>query len=362
MNALRSSALRRGRPTASLLAALGRTPLYRHLAICVVVGVILLIASVYLSPFNDLRLATGAYYFIPLAGLTLLTGLNGQISLGHGALIATGAYTSALLIGNEHWALVPALFASIGVTIVVGGLLGVAAARLRGPYLAGATLAFAVALSGVTDRFAGTFGGENGLTTNPPTVPTGLGANFPLERWQAWIAGIAALISLLALLNLTRSGFGRTLRAVRDDEVAASLCGISVSRTQVSAFVVSAACAGLGGALYLEITNLAAPNAFSVTLSLQLLAAIVLGGLGSLAGAVYGAVVLVMLPSWASDIAGSSSAFANNLPSAVYGVVLIAAMFFAPRGIQGGLGALARRVRPRNRRVSNPNATGGGEQ
>ncbi len=335
-----------GRPARRRM--LGGSALARHLAITVVVGIVLWLVSLWLDPFNDLRLANGAYYFATLAGLTLLTGLNGQISLGHGGLIAVGAYTSALLIGNNHWALVPALLASVVVACAVGGLLGLAAARLRGPYLAGATLAFALAVPGVTDRFAGTFGGENGLTTNPPLPPSSLGADFSLQRWQAWIACLGALVVLLLLLNLSRSGVGRTLRAVRDDEVAAVLCGINVARTQVVAFVVSAACAGLGGALYVEIYNLAAPGAFEVTLSLYLLAGIVLGGLGSLAGAAYGAVVLVMLPSWSTDLANDLSLSGNvsaNLPLAFYGIVLIVAMLAAPRGIQGGLVDLAHKLR-----------------
>jgi branched-chain amino acid transport system permease protein len=324
--------------------------LLRHLAITVVAGVTLWLLSLYLTPFNDLRLANGAYYFVTLAGLTLLTGLSGQISLGHGALIAAGAYTSALLIGNNHWALVPALLASVAVAAAVGALLGVAAARLRGPYLAGATLAFALALPGITDRFSGTFGGENGLTTPTPVPPTSLGATFSVERWEAWIAGLAACVVLLVLLNLTRGSVGRTLRAVRDDEIAAALCGINVARRQVAAFIVSAACAGVGGALYVVINNTAAPGAFPVALSLSLLAGVVLGGLGSLSGAVYGAIVLVMLPSWSTDIAGDlslSQSVSSNLPNAFYGVVLIAAMLAAPRGIQGFVVGINRRLRGR---------------
>lgn len=327
---------------------LADSALVRHLGITAVAGLALFLLSLWLTPFNDLRLANGAYYFVVLAGLTLLTGLSGQISLGQGGLVAAGAYTSALLLANNHWALIPALIASVIVASLVGALLGVAAARLRGPYLAGATLAFALALPGITDRFSGTFGGENGITTNAPIPPASLGATFSPERWQAWIACVAALVVLLLLLNLARGGTGRTLRAVRDDEIAASLCGINVARTQVSAFIVSAACAGVGGALYVEISNLAAPDAFTVTLSLYLLAGVVLGGLGSLAGAVYGSIVLVLLPNWSTDLANDlalKQQVSANLPLAFYGLVLIVAMLAAPRGIQGLVVAVTRRVR-----------------
>src|SRR5205807_3112499 len=117
--------------------------LVRNLVVGAVVALVLYGLSVLFSPFWDLRLATAAYYFAAVAGLTVLTGLNGQISLGHGALMAVGAYTAALLIGQQHWALVPALAAAAGVTSVVGVAVGAVAARLRGPYLAGATLALA---------------------------------------------------------------------------------------------------------------------------------------------------------------------------------------------------------------------------
>lgn len=317
-----------------------RGTLARSLALVGLAGVVLFIASETLGAYNDLQLADGAYYFAVLAGLTVLTGLSGQISLGHGALMAVGAYTVALLVGNEHWALVPALLAATAVSAVIGTLLGAAATRLRGPYLAGATLAFAIGLPALADKYTGTFGGENGLVINPPTPPSWLGASFPLERWEAWIACAGALVVLFAMHNLVRSGTGRAFRAVRDDEIAGALCGLHVGRVQTLAFVLSAVCAGLGGGLLAVVLQLAAPGAFALQLSLSLLTAIVLGGLGSLLGAVWGAAVLVLLPSWTNDIARSfslSTQVSVNLPLAIYGLVLIIAMLIWPTGIQGAL-------------------------
>jgi branched-chain amino acid transport system permease protein len=338
----------------SALAARARMPrstMLRSLALVALVGVVLLIVTYQLGPFDDLQLANGAFYFAVLAGLTMLAGLSGQISLGHGALMAVGAYTVALLIGNEGWALVPALLAATVVTAIVGVPVGVAASRLRGPYLAGATLAFAVGLPAVADKFSGTFGGENGLTINPPTPPSFLGASFPLEQWEAWIACAGALVVLFVLWNLTQSGLGRSMRAVRDEEIAAALCGLRVGRTQAFAFTLSAACAGLGGGLLALVLGLAQPGAFPLQLSLSLLTGIVVGGLGSLAGAAWGAAVLVLLPRWTNDLAHSfslSNNVSSNLPLAIYGVVLIGAMLVWPSGIQGGVRALvgsARRAR-----------------
>lgn len=331
-------------------ARLPRQTLVRHLLLAVVLGVALYVLSTLISPYRDLQLATAAYFFPVIAGLTLLVGLNGQISLGHGALMAVGAYAAALLVGNEHWPLGLAIVAAAAIAAAVGAAFGSAAARLRGPYLAGATLAFAVGLPALAFRYPATFGGDNGLTVNPPTPPASLGATFPLERWQAWICCLGALVALVLLANMTRGRTGRVLRAVRDDEVAAQLAGVPVARTQILAFLISAACAGLGGALYVVVFSLAAPGAFTLALSLSLLTGVVLGGLGSLAGAAWGALALVFLPVWADDVAHSVSLptkVTNNLPLALYGIALIVVMLAAPQGIQGVLRAAAGWARPR---------------
>jgi branched-chain amino acid transport system permease protein len=230
------------------------------------------------------------------------------------------------------------------VTLIVGIPIGAAATRLHGPYLAGLTLAFAVGLPALADTYPATFGGENGLTINPPTPPSWLGANFSFEHWEAWICCLCALLVLFVLYNLTHSGVGRSLRAARDDEIAASLCGVRVGPNHTLAFVVSAACAGLGGGLLAVVNELAQPGAFPLQLSLSLLTGVVLGGLGSLAGAVWGAALLVFLPNWTNDLAHSfslSNKVSFNLPLAIYGLVLILAMLIWPTGIQGGIRALA---------------------
>jgi branched-chain amino acid transport system permease protein len=325
-----------------------RYTLVRSLAILVGGAIALLLVSEALSEYRDLQLADGEYYFAALAGLTVLIGLSGQVSLGHGALMAVGAYTVALLVGDEHWPLAAALLAAVLVSALVGVAVGAAASRLRGPYLAGATLAFAVGLPGLAYQYSSLFGGANGLTINPPTVPSAFGSNFPLERWEAWIAGAGALLVAFALYNFIHSGVGRSLRAVRDDEIAASLCGLRVGRLKTLAFILSAACAGLGGGLLTVVLQLANPGAFPLVLSFYLLAAVVVGGLGSLLGAVWGAAILVLLPNWTSDIAHSFALpekVSANLPLAIYGFMLIVAMLAWPSGIQGGVRALGGRLR-----------------
>jgi branched-chain amino acid transport system permease protein len=329
----------------------GRLTITRSLALLIAVGAALVLISNGLSSYQNLQLADGAYLFAALAGLTFLIGLSGQISLGHGAFMAVGTYAVMLLV-THGWALLPALAAAVVICVVIGIPVGVAASRLHGPYLAGATLALAVGLPALANRFPGTLGGENGLTINPPTVPSWLGANFSLEQWQAWIACGGALVVLFVLYNLLRSWVGRTQRAVRDDEIAAALCGLNVSRQQTLAFVVSAGCAGLGGGLSAVVLNLATPSAFPLTLSLSLLTGVVVGGLGSLAGAAWGAALLVLLPSWSNDLANSLRLNTNvqgNLPFAIYGLALIVAMLAWPTGVQGGLRAMKDFVSTRRR-------------
>ncbi|MGW0432241.1 branched-chain amino acid ABC transporter permease [Micromonospora sp. NPDC003197] len=335
-----------------------RSTLLRHLLFAVVAGAGLFALTGALGPFRNYQLATVAAYLCATAGLTVLTGLNGQLSLGHGALMATGAYTVALtqnaladagrLSGGY---LILSLALGVVVTVVAGTVIGAAAARLRGPYLAGVTLAVAVVVPALTTTFRGVFNSEQGLPVYLAPAPESLGLYFPYERWQAWIAIIGALLTLLLLGNLIHSRFGRNLRAVRDDEVAARLAGIHVGRTQVLAFVVSAGCAGLGGGLLAVLAQSVSPGAFSLTLSLYLLMAIVIGGLGSLAGALWGALLLVALPALTSTItnlANPSPAAAQrldgNLSLAIFGVTLIVVVIAAPGGVQGLLRRVGRLV------------------
>jgi branched-chain amino acid transport system permease protein len=323
--------------------------LVRHVAIALVAGVVLFVLTNALGQFDNLQLATMAYFFVAVAGLSVLTGVNGQISLGHGALMAVGAYTAAKVLGETGSGppLAVALALATAAGAVAGMIAGAAAARLRGPYLAGATLALAVGLPAIAQRFPEFLGASNGLTTVPPTPPMSLGETFPLERWQAWICCACALLVYVLLANLLRSRTGRRFRAVRDDEVAAELSGLHVARVQVLAFVVSSACAGLAGGLLVVVTSLAAPGAFPLSLSVALLTGVILGGLGSLAGAVWGAAALVLVPTWADDASKALSLPANvqaNLALAVYGAVLIGVMLAAPQGLQGLIRRTLRRV------------------
>jgi branched-chain amino acid transport system permease protein len=313
--------------------------LLRHLAIAIVVAVVLAFATIQLGSYRDYQMAEVAAYVVAVAGLTVLIGLSGQISVGNGAFMAVGSYAGALLLIHLNWPLELVLVASVVIAAAGGAIFGLAAARLRGPYLAGATLMLAVALPSLADQYSGVFGGDQGLSVSVNT-PAFLGATFPPTRWLAWLTGICALITLVLLANLGRSRIGRSWRAVRDDEVAAALSGLNVARLQILAFVVSAACAGLGGTLLALVTGIVAPGAYTLTLSIGLLTAAVLGGLGTLPGAVWGSLVLVLVPTYLTNVAASngfSGAASSSVPIAAYGVVLIVVMLVFPAGIQGGL-------------------------
>ncbi|WIV58106.1 branched-chain amino acid ABC transporter permease [Amycolatopsis nalaikhensis] len=316
-------------------------PLLLHALAALAAFVVIILLTLVTDEFTNLRLATIGYYLIAVAGLTLLTGLTGQVSLGHGAFMFIGAYTVALLV--KHAPSFP-LWADLLLASAAGGLAGLlagaAAARLRGPYLAGATLALAVGLPALTRRFQDFLGGSNGLSFTVHSRPSFVVGVVPELRWQTWIVWLSVLIALVLVVNIVRGRLGRDFRAVRDDEVAASLSGIAVGRTKILAFLVSAVCGGLAGGLQAFLLGTAAPGSFTPALSLSLLAAVVLGGLGSLWGALWGAVALVYFQAWSEDLADVlhlNTDVANNLPLAVYGVILIVVVLAFPRGIQGGV-------------------------
>jgi branched-chain amino acid transport system permease protein len=328
---------------------LPRNTLLRHLLVLVLcaVGAVILLESTDLG-FNA-QIGYVAFYAIAAGGLTLLTGLNGQISLGHGALMAVGAYTTALLLDvEEPLPLIVIFLAAVALTSVVGAIVGVAAARLHGPYLAGATLALAVGLPGLALYFRSFLGGEQGLTVSSPDRPdwfvegirTLSGNSASGVKWIAYIAVACLLLTYFLLANLMRSRVGRTWRAVRDQEVAAELAGINLGTWRVLAFLVSAAAAGLAGAVLALVVRLTAPTAFTIVLSLSLLTAVVIGGLGSLFGALIGSALLVFLPRVLRD-AGESldmdAAQAAEISYVVYGVILVLVMLFAPAGLVGSI-------------------------
>ena len=332
----------------SLIGHLRRTPLRRNVIVGLIGLVVVILVLESVSPFRQGQFATMAYLGIAVGGLTVLTGLNGQLSLGHGALMAVGAYTAALMLHNvdKPLPLPVIMLLSVLVTVVVGAVVGVAAARLHGPYIAGATLALAVAMPGIASFFGDTLGGEQGLSVSTPEAPGWFAdAVYFLTahdvtgtKYLAYVGWFGLIISFVLLANLSASRVGRTWRAVRDDEVAAEISGINVGRARVKAFVVSAACAGLAGGVMAMVVRIAAPSGFPLTLSLSLLTAVVLGGLGSLFGALIGAALLTFLPQTITGLGqslGLSDLQSAELAPLVYGLTLVLVILLAPAGLVG---------------------------
>jgi branched-chain amino acid transport system permease protein len=361
----------------SVLGREGST-LLRHLTFAVL-GVAAVVALTYvLPPFRNYQLSLVLMYLIATAGLTVLIGLNGQLSLGHGAIMAVGGYTTAfvqrLLYDMGYvappapgsgrlasptaagWTILASISVGVVAAILAGLLIGVAAARLRGPYLAGVTLAIGVTVPAITSTFR-VFNGDQGLRVPVPRKPDALGTAFTSGQWWAWVSVLACALALVLLANLMVSRVGRIYRAVRDDEVAAQLSGIHVARTQVNAFVVSSATAGLAGAVFVLINTNAQPGMFGLTLSLFLVLAIVLGGLGSLAGGLWGSIFLVAIPYLTEQFAHGlqlnpalQQKLAGNLPLAIFGIALIVVTILAPGGLQNLVRRLAAWVRGQIRR------------
>ncbi|SFC72306.1 branched-chain amino acid transport system permease protein [Nocardioides terrae] len=330
-------------------AALWRVPLLRHVVLGLVGLTVMLFVLGSLSPFRDAQLATMAYLAIAAGGLTVLTGFSGQLSLGHGAFLAVGAYTTAVLLedGDPPFPLVGVMVAAVVVTVAVGAVVGIAAARLHGPYVAGATLALAVAVPSLA-RYLDGLGQEQGLHVRVPDVPTWFddtvwmitGADVDPTSYVAYLGWTALVVTYVLLANLMRSRVGRTWRALSNDDVAAEIAGVRLGRARVLAFVVSTAAAGLAGSLMAMAVRVTSPSGFSVDLSVTLLSAIVLGGLGTLSGALIGSALLTFLPqavtSWGTS-AGLSDVRAAELAPVAYGLIMIAVVLLAPAGIVGSL-------------------------
>ncbi len=287
---------------------------------------------------------------IAIMGLNILVGYSGQLSLGHGAFVALGAYTSAILAHQYRLDYLVTIPIAGLVTGVVGFLFGIPALRLSALYLALATFALAVVTPSLIKRPAIT-GGVQGIVLTQPDPPqfakdafaTVTGTPMTSEQWIYYIALFCALLLFWFAWNLVRHRPGRALRAIRDGEVAAAASGVNVAGYKMLAFGISAFYAGIAGSLFALAIGFVSPDTFPVALSIQLLVGAVVGGLASIPGPLLGAIFAYFLPiesnqwvpsqSWIPDQIAST--VKNAGPAVSYGVVLIVLMIFAPNGIVG---------------------------
>ena len=306
----------------------------RHIIPFILGGVVLYFVSGMVDELRVYQGASVAVYVIAISSIILLTGYSGQVSLGHGALMAVGAYAAAVARIELHAPIIVCFILAVLAAAIGGALLGAAAARLSGPYLAGATLALAIGLPSLANQFS-VLGGEQGLLFDVGFPPLSLGQDFTQYKWFFWIAALAALISMWVIQNILSSRYGRTWRAIRGNDVAAQLAGVNIARSKILAFTISAGIAGLAGALLSMTIGTVSPSAFPLALSFSLLTGAVLSGITTLGGIMIGAVVLVAIPEFADAVAsrmGSSEKVTTNLPGFLVSVLLIVTVLFVPNG------------------------------
>lgn len=309
-----------------------------RLLVFIAIGLIAFFLSNVVDELRVFQGATLSVYAVAISSIVLLTGFSGQISLGHGALMAVGGYSAVL--AHNHWKVsVPISFViAVLVTSIFGSTLGWAAARLKGPYLAGTTLALAVGLPSLANQF-GILGGEQGLTFDIGAPPKSLGADFTQYKWYFWIAALAALIMIWFVQNILTSRYGRQWRAMRSSPVSAALSGINLARSKVLAFTVSSGIAGLAGALLVMTLNLVTPSAFPLSLSFAIVTGAVLAGVTNLAGGLIGGLVLVAIPEFADLLAGKlggAEKISANLPGFITSLLLIVTVLLLPNGPKMG--------------------------
>lgn len=317
-------------------------------------GAILVVAAACVLPFvvsnyRVFQLTMVLIYAIALLGLNILTGYNGQVSLGHGAFYAIGAYVTAILMdrfGVPYWMCIPAAGA---VCLLAGFLFGLPALRLEGVYLALATFALGVALPQLLKykHLEEWTGGVQGIILMKPEPPIAsiLGLKLNADRWLFLFTLAITVVMFVIAWNLLRGRVGRALIAIRDHPIAAATMGVDTAMYKSLAFGVSAMFTGVAGALGAVVVAFVAPDSFTIFLSITLVVGMVVGGLASITGAFWGALFIQFVPNLADQVSKAA-------PWALYGAAMIVFMYVMPTGISGALRLAWLRIKRRMGRGS----------
>ncbi|WP_135470240.1 branched-chain amino acid ABC transporter permease [Crenalkalicoccus roseus] len=328
-------------------APMVRAPAQRSIAGWQRAAIVLLGAAAALAPiwvldsFPLFQLTMAIIYAVAVLGLNIVTGYSGQISLGHGAFFAVGAYATAILMAHFDWSFWATLPVAALVCAAIGFCIGFPALRLHGLYLALTTFALAVAVPQLLKHRAleGWTGGVQGLFLLKPDPPSWL----PLspDRWMYVVVLVIAALMYLLAWNLIRSRIGRALMATRDHPTAAEAMGMDIASLKTRAFAVSATITGVAGSLSAVAVEYVAPDSFTFFVSITLFVGMVAGGIASILGSLFGGLFVVFVPNIAEAISRSA-------PGVIYGVILILFLFVMPDGFAGLLRRLwARAFGPR---------------
>jgi len=322
------------------VAVVRRSTFLQSLAIVIAGAVALVLLRHVIGDYSNLQLATGAYYFCALAGLTLLAGQSGQISLGHGAFYAVGGYTTAILMERAGVAYGWTLPISGVLCFVVGFLFGLPALRIAGTYLALATFALALSVPQILKHFDRWTGGTQGMVVDKPDAPRLL--HLTSDQWLYFLTFAILLLLMIVAWNLLRGRIGRAIVAIRDNPIASQAMGVHNALYKSLCFGLSASYTGLAGSLAALSVGFVSPDSFTALLSITLLVGVVVGGLASISGAILGAIFIQFMPSAAHELSKAA-------PWAIYGASLILCMYVMPGGAAGLLQRLWQRAARRLR-------------
>lgn len=293
----------------------------------------LAVVSQFLNPYHLTLLTQITVFSLAAMGLNLLVGNTGLISVAHAAFMGVGAFSSAYLIQNVGMPALPAILLSGLITAVVGLLFGLPSLRLKGVYLAMASFAAQIIIFWIFEESRWLTGGQDGRFANRPVI---FGLTFDNSHHFYLLVLFLTMVGAIANLNIQRSRLGRALAAVRDHPIAAEMMGINVFRTKIAAFGLATFYAGVAGALFGQYLEFVAIQAFNLGVSIQLLALVIIGGLGRVSGSILGAMFIIIIPEWLDTIVSLISESAGVLAPirlGVFGLIIVVVLIYEPHGL-----------------------------
>jgi branched-chain amino acid transport system permease protein len=311
----------------------------RQLHLACAVGLLLLSLWILCgeSKYHIFQATLVLIYAIAIIGINILVGYNGQVSLGHCAFYAIGAYTSAILIAQGHMGYLWTIPIAAVISFIAGFAFGYPASRLHGSSLTIASFGLAISTPTLLKYFEKWTGGVQGISLVKPSVPFNLPINQ--DQWLYLLVLGCFLVCLLLAWNILRGRTGRAIMAIRDNLIAAEAMGINVSMYKSIAFSLSAMFTGIAGALGAVVVDFVAPDYYSLQLSISLLVGVMVGGMASLSGVIIGAVFIVFVPNLTADISEAA-------PSVIFGCIILFFMYVLPKGSAGFLRWISCKIAP----------------